>query len=91
MKPRPPRGIHPAIAAVPDWEKKLVWPDWTRTRLYRNCKRRKLSAARRLPVQDLVWPSTHGGPGWNPETKFHRPGEGNEFWKNPELLRYVNP
>lgn len=33
--------------------------------------------------------STYGLPKYNPKTGFHERGERNEFWDNPELLKYL--
>ena len=94
-----PRGVHPVIAAIPEWEKKISWP-WPRAaRLRRNLLRRGISLGSPRPLTTASsgwseWEAILNGAKSNMATPSAntyglREGKRNEFWDDPTLLRYV--
>ena len=94
-----PRGCHPVIAAIPNWQKKIAWP-WPRAaRLRRQMLKRGIRLGLPRPLTTAAanwseWESVLNGAQCNMATPAAttyglRERERNEVWDNPELLRFV--
>lgn len=94
-----PSGCHPVIAAIPNWRMKIAWPCPRAARLRRKMLKRgiRLGLPRQLTNSSVDWSewesllnaaqSNMATP--SATTYGLRERERNEFWDNPELLRFV--